>query len=145
MTALDQLESVGAAIDHVALAVPDLDTASAPYLMLGLRAASDELVPGQGVRVRMLESAAGRIELLEPTGPDTPVGRFLAKRGPGLHHVGLQVESLDQVMGDLTRAGARFTDPQPRPGHGGTRVVFLHPSWTGGVLLELIEYPGAGS
>jgi methylmalonyl-CoA/ethylmalonyl-CoA epimerase len=141
---MDRLGSAGAAIDHVAVAVPDLDAASAPYLLLGLRATGDELVPGQGVRVRMLESAAGRIELLEPTSHDTPVGRFLAKRGPGLHHVGLRVESLDEAMTDLTRAGARFTDSEPRPGHGGTRVVFLHPGWTGGVLLELIEYPGAG-
>jgi methylmalonyl-CoA/ethylmalonyl-CoA epimerase len=143
MTALDLLGSTGVAIDHVAVAVPDLDAGSAPYLLLGLQTASEELVPGQGVRVRMLESAAGRIELLEPTGADTPVGRFLAKRGPGLHHVGLRLESLDEAMTELTRAGARFTDPEPRPGHGGTRVIFLHPGWTGGVLLELIEYPGA--
>jgi methylmalonyl-CoA/ethylmalonyl-CoA epimerase len=130
------------ALDHVAVAVNDIEAASEPYLLLGFRAVTDELVAGQGVRVRMLEADSGRIELLESTGPDTPVGRFLARRGPGLHHVALRVESLDETVAALAREGARFTDERPRTGHGGTRVTFVHPGWTGGVLLELIEYPG---
>lgn len=129
----------GLALDHVAIAVPDLEAASAPYRLLGLAAGDDELVAGQGVRVRMFGADAGKVELLEPTGPDTPVGRFLAKRGSGLHHLGLRVASLESAISRLTEAGARFVDPVPRQGQAGTRVIFLHPGWTGGALLELVE------
>lgn len=128
------------AIDHVAMAVVDLDEATQPYRLLGLQPGEVELVSNQGVRVRMIEASSGRIELLEPTGPDTPIGRFLAKRGPGLHHVGLAVESLEPAIEKLRLAGARLIDDSPRAGHGGSRVIFLHPSWANGVLLELVEH-----
>lgn len=127
------------AIDHVAIAVADLELAMAPYRLLGVRTESEEVVADQGVRVRMLASDDSRLELLEPTAADTPVGRFLAKRGPGLHHLGLRVESLDRAIERLNGFGARFTDTAPRIGHGGSRIIFLHPSWTGGALLELVE------
>lgn len=129
-----------ATIDHVAVAVVDLEAATEPYRLLGLEPGEAEIVSGQGVRVRMIEASSGRVELLEPTGPDTPVGRFLAKRGPGLHHVGLGVESLEPTIENLRKAGARLIDSEPREGHGGSRVVFLHPSWANGVLLELVEH-----
>jgi methylmalonyl-CoA/ethylmalonyl-CoA epimerase len=130
----------GLQLDHVAVAVSDLESATAPYRLIGLKVVSEEVVAGQGVRVRMLAVGSGRLELLEPTAPDTPVGRFLARRGPGLHHLALRVGSLETTMIELAEAGARFTDGTPRPGHGGTRTIFLHPAWTGGVLLELVEH-----
>ncbi|MEX2540427.1 MAG: methylmalonyl-CoA epimerase [Trueperaceae bacterium] len=130
----------GLALDHVAIAVPDLEAASAPYRLLGLTAGDDELVAGQGVRVRMFGADAGKVELLEPTAPDTPVGRFLAKRGSGLHHLALRVDRLESAVSRLAEAGADFIDPVPRQGHSGSRVIFLHPGWTGGVLLELVEH-----
>lgn len=129
-----------AAVDHVAMAVENLEEATEPYLLLGFEPGTPELVAEQGVRVRMIEATGARIELLEPTGPETPVGRFLAKRGPGLHHVGLSVEALEPTVEKLRRAGARLIDSEPRVGHGGSRVVFLHPSWANGVLLELVEH-----
>jgi methylmalonyl-CoA/ethylmalonyl-CoA epimerase len=91
--------------------------------------------------VRMLEAGDSRIELLEPTAPDTPVGRFLRDRGPGIHHIALRVGSVSREMERLTKVGARFTDPAPRTGHGGSTVAFLHPRWTGGALFELVERP----
>lgn len=130
----------GLALDHVAIAVPDLDSASAPYRLLGLTAGADELVEGQGVRVRVFEVATGMVELLEPTAPDSPVGRFLARRGAGLHHLALRVDSLESAVSRLSEAGAEFVDPVPRQGHAGSRVIFVHPGWSGGVLLELVEH-----
>ncbi|MEX2535458.1 MAG: methylmalonyl-CoA epimerase [Trueperaceae bacterium] len=130
----------GLPLDHVAIAVADLEAASTPYLLLGLESGVDELLPEQGVRVRMLQAAGSRIELIEPTGPQTPVARFLERRGPGLHHVALRVRSLDSEVERLIEEGARFTQPAPTAGHAGSRVIFLHPSWTGGVLLELVEH-----
>jgi methylmalonyl-CoA/ethylmalonyl-CoA epimerase len=139
-TALKELE-----LDHVALAVNDLEAATEPYRLLGFSPAGDEIVAGQGVRVRMLEAGDSRLELLEPTGPQTPVGRFLSKQGAGIHHIALRVESLDLEMDRLKRAGASFTASGASPGHGGSRVAFLHPAWTGGVLLELIERPSSAA
>jgi methylmalonyl-CoA/ethylmalonyl-CoA epimerase len=127
------------AFDHVAMAVHELDLATEPYRLLGFEAGEDETLTAQGVRVRMLEAGDSRIELLEPTAPDTPVGRFLRDRGPGVHHIALRVSSVSREMERLAKAGARFTDPSPRPGHGGSRVAFLHPKWTGGPLFELVE------
>ena len=129
----------GLPLDHVAIAVENLEAGSAPYLLLGLEVVSEESLPQQGVRVRMLQAGDSRIELLEPLEEGSQVARFLAKRGPGLHHLALRVERIDERVADLEREGARFTSDAPRPGHGGSRVIFLHPKWTGGVLLELVE------
>jgi methylmalonyl-CoA/ethylmalonyl-CoA epimerase len=134
---------VGLPIDHVAIAVPDLDAAGA-WSALGLpRSGDDEDVPGQGVRVRALRAGEGLIELVAPTTPTSPVARFLATRGPGLHHVALRVPDVEEAVARLLAAGAAFVDPTPRPGRAGTRVVFLHPRWTGGTLVELVEHAHA--
>lgn len=131
----------GRPLDHVAIAVASLEEADA-YAALGWTAdGPDELVAGQGVRVRLLRGGPGpALELLEPVDAAGPVGRFLAQRGPGLHHLAFAVDDLDAEIARLHAAGARFVDPTPRPGRGGSRVVFLHPTWTGGVLVELVTH-----
>jgi methylmalonyl-CoA/ethylmalonyl-CoA epimerase len=131
----------GRRLDHVAIAVPSFDRATA-YEVLGAAAdGPDERVEGQGVVVRLLRWGDAAIELLVPTAPSSPVARFLERRGPGLHHVAFAVDDLAAEVARLTAAGATFVDPEPRPGRGGSRVVFLHPRWTGGVLVELVAHP----
>lgn len=128
-------------VDHVGVAVADLEAATAPYRLLGLtQVGEDEVVASQHVRVRALQVGESLLELLEPTAPESPIAAFLEKRGPGLHHVALRVEHLDEEITRLLAAGARFIATGPRPGRAGTRVVFLHPKWTGGVLVELVEH-----
>ena len=117
----------------------DLDAACRWYELLGLAASGREEVPNEQVRVAMLPLASGRIELLEPTAEDSPVGRFLAKRGEGLHHVAVKVPNLSAVLEKLRQAGARLVQDQLQTGAGGHRYIFVHPASTGGVLLELIE------
>jgi methylmalonyl-CoA/ethylmalonyl-CoA epimerase len=130
----------GLPLDHVAIAVADLDEAG-PWAALGLpREGGDEEVPGQGVRVRTLRAGEALIELLAPTTADSPVARFLATRGPGLHHVALRVDDVEAAVARLQEVGARFVDATPRPGRAGSRIVFLHPRWTGGTLIELVEH-----
>ena len=126
-------------IDHLGIAVRDLDAACRWYELLGLAASGREEVPHEQVRVAMLPLASGRIELLEPTAEDSPVGRFLAKRGEGLHHVAVKVPNLSAVLEKLRHAGARLVQDQLQTGAGGHRYIFVHPASTGGVLLELIE------
>jgi methylmalonyl-CoA/ethylmalonyl-CoA epimerase len=129
-------------IDHVGIAVESIESALTIYRALGLAEAHREEVPGQGVRTAFLPVGESRIELLEPTGSDSPVGRFLAKRGPGVHHVCFAVDDLDAAVAELTRRGVRLVNAAPAAGAQGTRVVFLHPSSCGGVLIELAERPG---
>jgi methylmalonyl-CoA epimerase len=126
---------------HVAVAVDDLATARRVFSeLLGLSVAHEETVADQGVHTLSLDLAGGgQIELLEPTGADTPVGKFLAKRGAGLHHVALTVDDLDEMLARLVAAGVELIDPEPRTGAGGCRIAFLHPKSTAGVLVELIE------
>ncbi len=131
------------ALDHVAVAVRDLDASAAAYRALGLEAAGDdETIDDQGVRVRPLRLGDTLIELMQPVGPDGPVARFLAKRGPGLHHIALRVEALEPLLGELLSAGAPLLDEVPRRGRAGTRIAFVHPDFTGGVLVELVEATG---
>jgi LAO/AO transport system kinase len=125
-------------IDHLGIAVPHLDEAVAFYESIGLTAAGRESVPAEKVEVAMLPAGPSRIELLEPTAPDSPIAKFLAKRGPGLHHVALRVPDLDGAVARLRASGARLLN-EPRQGAGGHRYVFVHPASTGGVLLELIQ------
>jgi methylmalonyl-CoA/ethylmalonyl-CoA epimerase len=130
----------GRRLDHVAIAVASFADAAA-YLQLGAVAdGPDERVDGQGVVVRLLRWGDAALELLVPTTPTSPVARFLERRGPGLHHVAFAVDDLVAEVARLTAAGATFVDPVPRPGRGGSRVVFLHPRWTGGVLVELVAH-----
>lgn len=111
---------------------------------LGLELKEVEVVDDQGVRVAMLPIGESRIELLEATGPETPVGKFLAKRGPGIHHLCVEVNDINAKLGELKARGVRLIDERPRVGAGGALVAFVHPSSTGGVLIELTE-KGSGS
>lgn len=129
-------------LDHVAIATPDLDMGSAPYVALGLLPEGpDEDVTAQGVRVRAFVVGETLIELLAPTRPDSPVAGFLARRGPGLHHTAYRVANLDAEMARLRAQGARFLADDPSPGRAGTRVAFLPPKWGAGTLIELVEHP----
>jgi methylmalonyl-CoA/ethylmalonyl-CoA epimerase len=127
-------------VDHIGVAVESLDTALRFWQgSLGLTPAHAEAVAAQGVRTVLLPANGVRIELLEPTGPDTPVGKFLARRGPGLHHVCLLVDDLDAALRSLTASGLRLIDALPRSGVEGSRIAFLHPVAGEGVLVELKE------
>lgn len=130
----------GLALDHVAVAVEALDAATSAYLALGLRrTGEDETIEEQGVRVRPLRLGDTLVELMEPTRDDGPVGRFLARRGPGLHHVALRVPALEPLLARLRAMDAPLLDEAPRPGRAGTRIAFVHPRFTHGVLVELVE------
>ena len=136
--------------DHVGIAAADLEAGSAPYRALGLAHEGDATIEGQRVRARVFGAGAGRVELIAPLDDDGPVARFLARRGPGLHHVAFRVHDIDAEIERLRADGARFASEPPaaRPGLHGSRVVFLHPAWGEGTLLELVEPaapPAAGS
>ncbi len=129
------------AIDHLGIATPNLETGSAPYVALGLKQlGEDEEIASQKVIVRAFQTGSGLIELLAPTASDSPIAVFLEKRGPGLHHVALRVENLESEVSRLQGMSANFLNPEPRAGRAGTRVVFLHPKWGAGTLIELVEH-----
>lgn len=127
-------------IDHLGIAVESIENALSFYRdALGLVVSATEVVDDQGVRVAMLPIGESRVELLEAVGPDTPVGKFLSKRGAGLHHVCYRVDDIGAALERLKAAGARLIDERPRVGAGGHLVAFVHPSATGGVLVELAQ------
>jgi methylmalonyl-CoA/ethylmalonyl-CoA epimerase len=127
-------------IDHVGIAVADLDAAIALHEQTyGMRAAHRETLEEQGVEAVLFDVGENHVELLRPLGDDTPVGRFLAKRGPGLHHVAYQVDDIAAALAQLREDGVRMIDTVPRTGIRGSRVAFLHPSASGSVLTELVE------
>jgi LAO/AO transport system kinase len=127
------------AIDHLGVAVKSIEAALGFYEgQLGMQVTLRENVPHEKVNVAMLPAGGPRIELLEPADPESVIGRFLAKRGEGLHHVALRVPDLNAAVERLRKAGARLLN-EPQTGAGGHRYVFVHPASTGGVLLELIE------
>lgn len=129
-------------LDHVAIAVPSIARALPTYELLTGGTASDiETVPTQGVQVAFIGEGIGRIELIEPTSPETPVGRFLQRRGPGLHHLAYRVTDLVATLAQLKESGVRLIDEAPRDGAHGRKVAFLHPESTGGVLIELVQEP----
>jgi methylmalonyl-CoA epimerase len=129
-------------IDHIGVAVDDLDAAVALYGgSLAMPEAHRETVAEQGVEAVLLDVGDGHVELLAPLGADTPVGRFLAKRGPGLHHVAYRVDDIDAALRAARDAGLRLIDEAPREGIRGSRVAFLHPASTGGVLTEIVQPP----
>ncbi len=129
-----------ARIDHIGVAVEDLDAAIALYERdLSIELVHRESVESQGVEAVLLDVGEGHVELLSPMGPDTPVGKFLAKKGPGLHHVAYQTSDIEAELARLKDTGLRLIDEQPRIGIRGSRVAFLHPSATGGVLTEIVE------
>jgi methylmalonyl-CoA/ethylmalonyl-CoA epimerase len=127
-------------IDHIGVAVEDLDAAIALHEQAyGMEVVHRETVAEQGVEAVLLDVGENHVELLAPLGPETPVGRFLAKKGPGLHHVAYQVADIDAALDELRSAGLRLIDEAPRTGIRASRVAFLHPSATGGVLTEIVE------
>ncbi|HEY3353760.1 MAG TPA: methylmalonyl-CoA epimerase [Polyangia bacterium] len=128
-------------IDHVAMAVPDIDQALAALAPLGLRAAPAELVAAQRTLAAMIPTGETAIELIAPAGNEG-LARFLEKKGPGLHHICLAVEDLAQALAELKANGVRLIDETPRPGARGHLVAFIHPSATGGVLFELCQHGG---
>jgi methylmalonyl-CoA epimerase len=132
-------------IDHIGVAVEDLDAAIALYeTTYGMEVVHREIVTEQGVEAVLLDVGENHVELLRPLGPDTPVGKFLAKKGPGLHHVAYQVTDIDRTLADLGEAGMRMIDEIPRTGIRSSRVAFMHPAATGGVLTEIVE-PAEGN
>ena len=129
-------------IDHIGIATNRIDDAARFYLeSLGLQIEYVEEVASQKVRVAMLPLGESRVELLEPTSDDSPISKFLAKRGPGIHHIAVRVQDIRASLAELKKKGARLIDEEPRTGAGGCLVAFIHPSSTGGVLLELVEHP----
>jgi methylmalonyl-CoA epimerase len=131
------------AVDHVGVAVVDLEAALALYRdTLGMPLVHRETVTEQGVEAALLDVGESHIELLSPLGPDTAVGKFLARKGPGLHHVAYRVESVQEALAALSKAGMRLIDEQPRTGIRNSRVAFVHPSSTGGVLTEIVQPAG---
>jgi methylmalonyl-CoA epimerase len=127
-------------IDHIGVAVDDLDAAIELYRQrFEMGEQHREVVEEQGVEAVLLEIGEGHVELLKPLGPDTAVGKFLASKGPGLHHVAYQTDDIDAALEQLKQAGLRVIDETPRIGIRGSRVAFLHPKATGGVLTELVE------
>jgi methylmalonyl-CoA epimerase len=129
-----------AAIDHVGVAVEDIDTTIALYRdTLAMPLVHRETVTEQGVDAALLDVGDGHIELLQPLGPETAVGKFLQKRGPGLHHVAYRVDNVEETLKALAGAGVALIDSEPPTGIRGSRVAFLHPKSTGGVLTEIVE------
>lgn len=131
-------------IDHIGIATNDIDESSAFWReTLGVEVADTEEVNEQGVRVAMLAVGESRIELLEATSNESPITKFLEKRGPGIHHIALRVGDIRAALNKLKASGARLIDDTPRTGAGGCLVAFIHPATTGGVLVELVEHSKA--
>jgi methylmalonyl-CoA/ethylmalonyl-CoA epimerase len=130
-------------IDHIGVAVEDIDAAIALYeTHFEMELAHRETVESQGVEAVLLDVGDGHVELLQPLGPDTAVGKFLARKGPGLHHVAYAVEDIDSTLRQLAAAGLELIDNEARVGIRESRVAFLHPRSTGGVLTEIVEPSG---
>ena len=128
------------AIDHIGVAVEDIDAALALYGdSLELPLVHRETMAEQGVEAALLDVGDAHVELLRPLGPDTAVGKFLAHRGPGLHHVAYRVDDVEQTLSALAEAGMQLIDERPRTGIRGSRVAFVHPASTGGVLTEIVQ------
>jgi methylmalonyl-CoA epimerase len=130
-------------IDHIGVAVEDIDAAMALYEgSFEMVLAHRETVDSQGVEAVLLDVGEGHVELLRPLGPDTPVGKFMARNGAGLHHVAYAVDDIDATLERIAAAGVTLIDSKPRVGIRDSRVAFLHPRSTGGVLTEIVEPAG---
>jgi methylmalonyl-CoA epimerase len=128
-------------IDHIGIATRALEEGLAVWRdALGLKVDATEEVVEQGVRVAMLQIGETHVELLEASRPDSPVARFIEKRGPGIHHIAVEVADIRASLAELKRKGARLVDEVPRVGAGGCLVAFVHPASTNGVLLELVQH-----
>ena len=127
-------------VDHIGVAVEDLDASLELYERdYGMPLVHRETVVDQGVEAALLDVGENHIELLAPTGPDTPVGRFIAKKGPGMHHVAYQVDDIEATLAALKQAGLKLIDETPRTGIRSSRVAFLHPKTAGGLLTEIVQ------
>ena len=131
-------------LDHIGIACDNLDEGSKFWNLIGLTQGDDELVEEQGVVTRFFSTSSNdpvtpKIELLEPTGPDTPIGKFLSKRGPGVQQICFRVENLEETIALLINNGVKMIDTEPRNGAHGALIAFVHPKSTGGVLVELAQ------
>ncbi len=131
-------------LDHIGIACENLDDSSSFWSLLGLIQGDDELVEDQGVTTRFFSTSENdpttpKIELLEPTGEDTPIGKFLSKRGPGVQQVCFRVEDIESVISLMLENGIQMIDTEPRKGAHGSMIAFVHPKSTGGVLVELAQ------
>ena len=132
-------------IYHLGYAVEDIEAASHFYREnFGAEPTEPEVVEEQGIVATTFRVGESMIELVQPTRPDSPVGRFLERRGEGVHHVAYEVEDIEVALRELKRSGVELVDEEPRVGAGGTRVAFVHPKSAFGVLTELVELPGRG-
>lgn len=138
----DSLAGLVRGLDHIAIVVPSIAEARKTYEgTLGMGGGEVEFVADQRVNVLCVDAGGQRIELVEPASEDSPVTKFLEKRGGGLHHLAYRVDDVAAAIAALQAAGLRMIDEAPRPGVHGTRIAFVHPSATGGVLTELVEVP----
>lgn len=132
-------------VDHIGIAVENLEASKRLYgEVFGLKLVFEEEVPTERVRVAAYDGGGMRIELLESTSPDGPIGRHIAARGPGIHHVCYRVDDIRKTLTELAADGVRLIDTSPRPGAGGCQVAFVHPKGAGGVLVELSQHPPGG-
>lgn len=129
-------------LDHIGVAVRDLGRAEEAWARVAPGEGSPETVGNDGVRVLFCPFEGGAVELLEPSREESPVGRFLERRGEGLHHVAFRVPDIRAALQEMVRTGVELIDREPRPGAHGTLVAFLHPKAFAGVLVELVEHPG---
>ena len=134
----------GSRLHHVGIVVGDLDAAIANYRALGFGEEDRFDIPEQGVRAAFFPLASGSVELIQPTDPEGAIGRFMAKRGEGFHHVAYQVDDLAGTLGSLAAAGTELIDFTPRVGGHGLWIAFVHPRAGNGVLIELVQEPGIG-
>lgn len=135
---------MGIRVDHIGIAVNDLDSSSEFWRLIGLEQGNDELNIEQGVNIRFFGSEHGtdatKIELLSPTSTNTPIGRFLEKKGPGVQQIAFRVDNLQELLDKLKSAGVRLINETPTSGAHESQIAFVHPSSTGGVLVELLQY-----
>ena len=137
-------DDMGIRVDHIGIAVNDLDASSEFWRLIGLEQGDDELNVEQGVNIRFFGSEQGtdatKIELLSPTSTNTPIGRFLETKGPGVQQIAFRVDNLQGLLDKLKSVGVRLINETPTTGAHGSQIAFVHPSSTGGVLVELLQY-----
>jgi methylmalonyl-CoA/ethylmalonyl-CoA epimerase len=143
VTTLFQHANSTFSLHHVGIVVADLDAAEERYRRLGFTGGERFEMPAQGVVAVTFHAGAGVVELIQPTDPDGPIGRFMAKRGEGMHHVAYRVDDLQGTLDRLAASGARLIDTEPRVGAHGWRIAFVHPESCAGVLTELVDDTGA--
>ena len=126
-------------VNHIGIAVKSIEKAKSIFELLGVKVEGEEVVEDQKVKVAFIPVGESRIELLEPTSEDSPVAKFLEKRGEGIHHIAFQVDNVSEALDKLKKEGIRLIDEKPRKGAHGTLIAFIHPKSTNGVLIELCQ------